>query len=182
MVSVGSASPQWFAVRVKSNREHVTALGLAGKGYDVFLPQYRRGPAGNGKSQAEVPLFPGYLFSRFDIQRRLPVLMLPGVVHIVGFGKTPVPVDEEELESLRVLVEAGLPLNPDEAYTVGQPVRIDRGPLAGASGIITGLQTRRLVISITLLQRSVSVVLDREWISPFPVDRVPAQRCQLGQA
>jgi transcription termination/antitermination protein NusG len=154
---------QWFALRVKSNREKVTFLGLSGKGYDVFLPQYR--PPANPPTEKERPLFPGYLFCRFDVKNRLPILTVPGLVHIVGIGNTPVPVDEQELESLRVLVHAGLPLNRDEPYVVGQAVRIDAGPLAGACGVVTGLRERRLVVSITLLQRSISVELRREWIS-----------------
>jgi transcriptional antiterminator NusG len=162
-VSNGS-SLEWFAIRVKSNRERITARGLCGKGYEVFLPQYRV-LRSRAKQVDERPLFPGYLFCRFDPGNRLPILTLPGVVHIVGFGKTLVPVDDSELESLRVLIEAGLPINPNESYTVGQKVRIEQGPLASASGVVMGLQDQRLVVSITLLQRSVSVVMEREWLS-----------------
>jgi transcription antitermination factor NusG len=144
----------WFALRVKSNRERVTAASLAGRGYDVFLPEYRR------------PLFPGYLFCRFDINDRFPVVSVPGIVHIVGLGKQPVPVDEAELDSLRIVVQAGLPVRPEAEYAVGQQIRIDRGPLAGASGIVTGLGPQYLLVTISLLQRSVSVALERDWISP----------------
>ncbi len=144
----------WFALRVKSNRERVTATSLAGKGYEVFLPECRR------------PLFPGYLFCRFDINDRLPVVSAPGILHIVGLGKQPVPVDEAELESLRIVVRAGLPVRPGTEYVVGQQIRIDRGPLAGASGIVTGLGPQYLLVTISLLQRSVSVALERDWIAP----------------
>jgi len=155
----------WFAIRVKSNRERVAQQHLTGKGYEVFLPVYSC-PRNDGRKPAiEMPLFPGYLFCRFDVTNRLPVLVVPGVVHIVGFGKQPVAVDESELESVRILIQAGLPLRPDEPYTIGQSVRIQKGPLAGAEGVILGLGEKRLVVSISLLQRSISVVLAREWIS-----------------
>jgi transcription termination/antitermination protein NusG len=153
---------EWYAIRVKSNRERVTSAGLSGKGYEVFLPEYSR--SGAAKATDRVPLFPGYLFCRFDVQNRLPVLILPGVIHIVSLGKTPAPVDAAELESLRVLLKAGLPINADEEYTVGDKVRIDEGPLAGAEGVIAGQKSQRLLVSITLLQRPVSVSLPREWI------------------
>jgi transcriptional antiterminator NusG len=153
----------WFAVRVKSNRERVTSLGLAGKGYEVFLPEYVRDKS-CGSSRPN-PLFPGYLFCRFDVNRRLPVLTVPGVVHIVGVGKTPLPVSEDEIGSLRVVVSAGLPIKTDEVYLVGDKVQIEDGPIAGASGVIVGQKSQRLLVSITLLQRSVSVALPREWIS-----------------
>ena len=149
----------WFAVRVKSNREKVTSLALTGKGYEVFFPECKR-PG----SRAESPLFPGYIFCRFDVHNRLPVLSLPGVVHIVGLGRPPVPVDERELESLKIVVNSDLPVTPEPEIAVGQPIRVERGPLAGAGGIVVGLGPHRLVVAISLLQRSVSVELDREWI------------------
>lgn len=151
----------WFALRVKSNRERVTAASLRGKDYEVFLPEFRR-----NQSRTESPLFPGYLFCRFDVYNRLPVVSLPGVVHIVGLGRTPVPVDEDELESLKIVVQAGLPVEPEPAPApaVGQSIRINRGPLAGAGGIVVGLRRDRLVVAVTLLQRAVSVELDLSWI------------------
>jgi len=94
-------------------------------------------------------------------------------VHIVGVGKTPIPVDAVELESLKLVVQAGLLVNPDEPYTVGEKVRIEQGPLAGAYGVVVGHKRERLVVSISLLQRSVSVVLSSEWIAPRSVSRCP---------
>ena len=155
-------SIQWFAVRVKSNREKITSLGLSGKGYEVFLPEYITGLApGSGRKD---PLFPGYLFCRFDVNRRLPVLTIPGVVHIVGLGKTPLPISEDEIVSLRAVVRSSIPINADEAYTVGAKVQIDRGPLSGVSGVVVGSQRKKLIVSITLLQRSISVELPQDWL------------------
>ena len=169
-------SIDWFAIRVKSNRERVTAQGLRGKGYEVFLPEYQQ-EVTSGKGR-EVALFPGYLFCRFDVTNRLPILTLPGVVHIVGLGKTPAPVDAEELESLKVVIQAGLALNPNEPYTLGEKVCVQEGPLAGASGIVVGHKSERLVVSISLLQRSVSVVLDCDWIAPKGTARAEAFRAK----
>jgi transcription antitermination factor NusG len=137
-----------------------------GKGYDVFLPEFRN--LRQKPAQSDRPLFPGYLFCRFDINNRLPILSLPGIVHIVGFGKRPVPVDDDELESLRVVVNAGLPLQREDRFQLGQPIRIERGPLAGAGGTVVALERHKLIVAITLLQRSVSVELEPEWISPEP--------------
>ena len=124
-----SDSTHWYALRVKSNRERVTALGLKGKGYPVFLPECKR--AADGPRQGETPLFPGYLFCRFDVNNRLPILTLPGMVRIVGFGKHPAPVDPDELESLKIVVLAGLPVQREECFAVGQPIRIPPRPACG---------------------------------------------------
>ena len=165
------ASLNWFAIRVKSNREYITSQSLIGRGYEVFLPLHTRQKKGSG-AEVRRPLLPGYLFCRFDVKDRLPVLTLPGIVHIVGSGKIPLPVDETELESLRVLIRTGLPVRTEERYTVGQKIRIVRGPLAGADGVVAGSKDQRLVVSITLLQRSVSVLLEPEWlVSAAVVDK-----------
>ncbi|HLK67802.1 MAG TPA: transcription termination/antitermination NusG family protein [Bryobacteraceae bacterium] len=166
---------QWFAIRVKSNREYITSQALTGKGYEVMLPTFRR--AGRGGSSGVVPLFPGYLFSRFDVTKRLPVLTTPGIVHIVGVGKTPVPIDEDELRSLRIVLDAGLPVRRDELYTVGQKVHIRKGPLCGAGGIVTDVQEHRFVVTISLLQRSISVLLEPDWIGADTPVKVSAPSC-----
>ncbi len=160
-------SSEWYAIRVKSNRERVTATALAGKGYEVFLPECKKATDGY-KSQLNNSLFPGYLFARFDLYHRLPILVIPSVVHIVGVGRTPMPIDAGEIESLRLVTEAGLPVNRDEPYTVGQKIVVAMGPLAGATGIITNIKDLKLVVSITLLQRSVSVAMQAEWITAQP--------------
>jgi transcription antitermination factor NusG len=96
----------WYAVRVRSNFEKTAAEFLEAREHDVFLPVYaaRRRWADRVK-EVKVPLFPGYVFCRFDAARPLPVLMAPGVVHIVSAGTQPVAVDPEELAAVRRMVE-----------------------------------------------------------------------------
>jgi transcription antitermination factor NusG len=91
------------------------------------------------------------------------------VVDLVGFGKTPEPVPDQEIERVRRMVESGLLVTPYPFLNVGQTVLIERGPLTGLEGILVELKgTRRLVVSINLLQRSVSAEVDRHWVRPAP--------------
>jgi transcription antitermination factor NusG len=157
----------WLAVQTRSRYENFAASHLTGVGYQVFLPAYQRRRQWSDRvKQIELPLFPGYLFCRFDPQNRLPVLSTPGVIQIVGIGKRPEPVAESEINAIQALVRSGLPSRPWTFSQVGQPVRIEHGPLAGAEGILTGLRGRhRLVLSVTLLQRAVAVEVDDAWVS-----------------
>jgi transcriptional antiterminator NusG len=160
-----STAFEWFAIRVKSNRERVSAMGLTGKGYEVFLPELQD-RSDSRSVPALRPLFPGYLFCRFNVEWRLPILTLPSIVHIVGVGKKPIPIEAEEIESLRILIQSRLEIDPNECFTPGQRVKVVRGPLIGASGVVTGFDDRhKLCLSITLLQRSLSVALSPEWLS-----------------
>lgn len=159
------SSVGWFAIRVKSNRDQVVTAGLADRGYETFLPKCRRGHGSDESARKLNPLFPGYVFSRFDITRRLPILMIPGVVHIVGIGRTPVAIPDDEIESIRLLVESDLPIAAEQYFQTGEAVRLDAGPLKGAMGTVTDRRRGLFVVSITLLQRSISVALSPEWLS-----------------
>ena len=151
----------WYAIRVMSNRERAVASLLQGKGFPVSLPLCRSRRNGTGRRKENV-LFPGYLFCSFDPNVLLPILCVPGVVHIVCRQRTPVPVDPIEMDAVRRLAEAGLHSEPCAWITVGERVRVREGPLAGAEGILAREGTRdRIVISISLLMRSVMVELDR---------------------
>lgn len=153
---------QWFAIRTRSNREWTTAGSLTGQGYETFLPLYQP-PGVRGGKRLEKPLFPGYLFCRFDVKQRLPILQNSGVVHIVSIGNAPAPLQDEEVESLKIAAQAPASLNRYPEFIVGDMVTVTTGPLKGARGTILRDGGDLLVISITLLQRSVSITISKEW-------------------
>jgi transcription antitermination factor NusG len=158
----------WFALRVKSRFEKKTALHLEGLGLEPFNPLYRsRRRWSDRTKEVDLPLFPGYVFCRFDPNDRLPVLQTPGVVSIVGFGGRPAPVDEEEIAAIQAIVRSGAPALPWPFLREGQRVRLVRGALRGLQGILLDVKSDcRLVVSVTLLQRSVAVEIDRGDVEP----------------
>ena len=160
----------WYAVRIQSRLGSVASATLRGKGYEEFLPLYRSRRRWSDRiKELDLPLFPGYLFCRFDVSDRLmPILTTPGVIGIVGAGKTPVPIGDEEIEAIRARLRSGLVVQPWPFLRVGSKVYIEGGPLAGVEGIISNTdKVYRLVVSVSLLQRSVAVEIDREWARPI---------------
>ena len=157
----------WFALDIRARHEKFVAAALFGKGFDVFLPQYRCKRRWSDRvKEVDAPLFPGYLFCRFNPNDRLPILKTPGVTQIVGYNHVPVPVDEHEITAVRRLVDSGVPNFPCAYLEVGSKVRIDAGALRGLEGILMDVKgKRRLVLSITLLQRSVAVEIDSDAVS-----------------
>src|SRR5512136_1888440 len=122
----------WYAVQVRPRHEKLVASALLSKGFEGFLPLYRCKHRWSDRiKEIELPLFSGYLFCRLDINRRLPVLVTPGVIRFVGIGKTPMPVDENEMSAVLAIVGAGLQAEPHPYIQAGQRVRIDRGTLSG---------------------------------------------------
>lgn len=162
--------PNWFAIRVKSNFERHVSLGLRGRGVEDYAPFYRRLRNYNGRiREVQLPLFPGYVFGRFDPNDRSPVVTVPGIVNIVGIGKVPAPVDPAELDAVRALMDSQLGAEPWPFVQAGQRMRIEKGPLKGLEGIVIAVRKNyRVVASVTLLQRSVSVEIDPGWVRGLP--------------
>ena len=167
----------WFALKTRSRYEHFVATMLRGKGYELFLPVYISQRRWSDRMKnLELPLFPGYLFCRLDPMDRLQVIVTPGVVQIVGSGKNPIPVADAEIEALQTAVKSGLPREPWPFVHIGQRVRVEGGPLCGLEGILTGFKGQhRLVLSVTLLQRSVALQVEQSWIRPIPQPQVRNQ-------
>jgi transcription antitermination factor NusG len=163
----------WFALQVRTRQEASVGDQLNGQGYERFLPLYKvRKRWSDRIKEVEAPLFPGYLFCRFDPHDRLPILKTPGVIQIIGFKDGPSAVDESEIRSIQKVVAAGVPHQPWPFLSAGDRVRIDSGPLGGLEGILTEVKrSHRLVLSVTLLQRSVAVEIDSALVTAIKISR-----------
>ena len=173
------ADARWFAVQVRPRGEKVIAQLLRFKGYEEFIPLYKSKRRGSDRIiDLELPLFPSYIFVRFSARAHGPIVTTPGVVRIVGYGKVPVAVENQEIDFLQKIVQSELVADPWPFVHVGERVHIAKGPLTGAEGIVLRLKNNwRLVVSVSLLQRSVAVEIDGNWITPS--DRA---RSSYGQA
>jgi transcription termination/antitermination protein NusG len=152
----------WFAVHTRARHEKKVNRALAEKNVETFLPlrevvsQWK-----DRKKKVLLPLFPGYLFVCMDPGDRYELLNTAGVIRILGNNGVPVPVSPEEIETTKRLIETGLRYEPFPYSIVGREVEVIRGPLEGAMGRI--LRTKgacRLILSVHLIRRSVSVEVD----------------------
>jgi transcription antitermination factor NusG len=163
-----TAEHPWYVLRVKSQREKIVASALRQRSYTEFLPLYVESHRWSDRvKEVQVPLFRGYVFCRFDVNYRLPILKVPGVIDIVGFGGVPQPVSEREVAALQAVVQSGLLMQSWPFLEKGHRVVIQRGPLRGVEGIVLETKgNRRLIISVNLLQRSVAVQIERGDVRP----------------
>jgi transcription antitermination factor NusG len=158
---------QWFALSTKPCHESAAATLLRQKSVDSLLPLYTAVRQwSDRKKKIRLPVFPGYVFSRFDFKRRAAILSTPGIRSIVAFGGIPAPVSEYEIASLKIMIESKLPLEPWPFLKTGDRVRVAFGPLKGCGGILIRGAKWRVVVGIELLQRSVSVEIPRDSIRP----------------
>lgn len=157
-----SGEQRWYAAYTCAKHEKRVAAELRARDVENFLPLYssmRRWK--DRRIQLELPLFPGYVFVRLALHDRLRVLQIPSVVRLVSFGGLPVALPGEEVEILRSCVAGQLRAEPFPFLTVGHRVRVIRGPLADAQGILIRKKgSYRVILSVKLICRSVAVEMN----------------------
>ncbi len=152
----------WFAVWTRARAEKAVFDQLQRKDIESFLPTVRRVSRWKDrKKEIDWPLFPGYCFARFDVQNSLAVLKCVGVAQIIMADGKPAPIPHPEIAAIQRLVQSELKADPCPFIHEGDQVEVLRGPLAGVVGRLVrkGPHTQ-LVLSITMINRAVSVVFD----------------------
>lgn len=160
--------PRWYAAYTSANHEKRVAEQLAARTIEHFLPSYASVRHWKDRRiTLQLPLFPGYVFVHMELRNRLQVLQIPGVARLVGFGGTPTPLPQDEIEALRDGLAGGLRAEPHPYLNVGRRTRIKQGPLAGLEGVLLRWKGNwRVVLSLDLIQRSVAVDVDAAMLEP----------------
>jgi transcription antitermination factor NusG len=165
------AELSWFALYVQVNHEKEVLKRLQQKSFDCYLPLMecwsRRQ---DRRKKVQLPLFPGYIFVHtvLDNYTNVNILKTPGSVCVLRSSEGPLPIPDVQIESLKTMLGSTLPLTPHSYLKEGDWVRVVRGSLEGCVGILLRQNPRkgRLVVSIDIIQRSVSVELNVEDVEP----------------
>jgi transcription antitermination factor NusG len=156
------AEPNWYAVYTCANHEKRIVTQFDERSIENFLPLYetvRRWK--DRRMRIALPLFPGYIFVRHSLRKRLDILQVPGVVRLVGFNNVAAPLPIEDIETLRNGLTRAYDAKPHPYLTIGRRVRVVHGPFDGLEGILLRRRGRlRVVLSIHLIMRSVAVDVD----------------------
>jgi len=158
----------WSAIFTHPRYEKKVAEHLTRHDVEAYLPTYtsKRRWRNRQHKSLELPLFPGYVFARVETRQRSQVLSTPGVLTILGDRRGSDLLPDRYIEALRT----GLKLSrilPHPQAVVGARVRIVAGPLAGIEGVLTEVRSRlRLVLTLGMIQQSVSVEVSRNEIEP----------------
>lgn len=158
---------RWHALQVRPKHERKVAASLREIGQQEFLPLLYDDRSTRG---GEGPLFPGYVFCKIDWLNGPRLYRIAGIIRVVGAGKTPVPIDDGEIDAIRRVVESCVEYQPCPFRKQGTPVQIARGPLAGITGTIMEPRSRQIVLSVSLMCRSVAVTIDPDlltWLEPL---------------
>jgi transcriptional antiterminator RfaH len=169
----GLSEIKWYAVHIRSNQEKKTAVFLEDRNVDFFLPTYTvQSKRSDRRITLNKPLFTGYLFVHIDVKSRdrIHVLEAPGTVRIVGFRDQIVPIPDEVIASLRILINFGADqVKPHPLVKVGRKVRVLTGSFRNAVGILHETKDRKpkLVVEVDFLGRGVSIPISPEQVEPI---------------
>ena len=167
---VHTETPNWHAVHTRSRHEKAVDVALAERDIETFLPLVRVPSARRDRrAEYDMPLFPGYLFVHIPHERGWEVKRTKGVARLLG----PRPLEysivpEQQIESIRTLVNSQLRLDPFPCLTVGRMVRVTRGLLKGAEGrLIERRGAIRLLVAIDLLGKAVTADIRADDVEPM---------------
>jgi transcription antitermination factor NusG len=168
-VTAGSRQPHWYAVWTRSRHEQVVADELIRRTIEVFLPTITRWSRWKDRKKSiRWPLFPGYCFARFVADDSLTVLKCAGVASIVSFDGAPAPIPPHEIDSIQRLVASELKFDPCPLLRTGAMVEVRHGALKGVVGrLVRKGSHARLVLSVDLIGRAVSVEVDAADVRPY---------------
>jgi transcription antitermination factor NusG len=158
----------WVAIQVRVRREELVASQLQMRGYEHFLPTFdQKLRRGNQIQMRKGPLFPGYLFCKFNAAAPLRIVTIPGVVRILGIPGKPHYLADKEIDEIRKIVVSGAVRGVLPKLEIGRPMLIVNGPLAGISGVLSTVRKHRLLISVTVLKRSIMVQMGPDDLAPI---------------
>lgn len=164
--------PSWYALHTKSRAENVVYDGLYKKSVEVFLPRItvpskRR----DRKKLIRVPLFPGYLFVKSDLNptHHLEIVKTAGAVKLLGNKQGPISVPDETIESLKIIVASDQPVSTGYHFNQGDRVLVVNGPFTGVVGIFERYAGQgRIVVFIEALSQFAAVEVDAEDVEKMP--------------
>jgi len=162
----------WYVLHTKSRFENVVNEGLQKKSFEAFLPKIRvKSKRRDRKLMIHVPLFPGYLFVRSNLNppEHLEILKTVGVVRMVGNRSGPIPVFDDTVESLKIMVTGGEEIITGTRFKKGDTIMVVEGPFAGVTGYFIRYRGKgRVVVNIEALGQFAAVDVDED-----DVERVP---------
>jgi transcription antitermination factor NusG len=169
VLPAASLEPRWYVVHTCSKHEKKVHEHLNLRNIEAFLPLYeslRRWK--DRRVRLQLPLFPSYVFVRIALKDQLRVVEIPSVVRLVGFNGSPTALRDDEVDILRNGLAHQLRAVPHPYLTAGRRVRIRKGPLLGAEGILLRVKSNfRVVLTIDCLLRSASFEVDLADVVPL---------------
>ncbi len=162
LFGLGVVEFPWFVAHTKSRAEKALARHLDASRIPFYLPLGERRIRRSGRSfVSTLPFFPGYVFLRGGAESRAVAVRSGSVVHFLAVSDQ--DLLDRELRQIRALQESGASLVVHPYLGPGDAIRIREGPFRDHFGVVVREKgATRLVVSVSMLRRSISVELERD--------------------
>lgn len=173
---------RWYCLKTQPKREKLAAGNLATlPDVEVFFPQARmEKKIRRVKQVVHEPIFPGYLFARFSLEKSLKsVCFSLGVAYLVKKGEDPAYVPDSVIAELESISDNGVVDLPTLPLQIGERVKVISGIFAGESLPVVELipSQHRVALLMDLLGGPHRIVIDEDQIEPprhhNPLARIP---------
>ena len=162
----------WYVLHTKSRFENVVYDGLIKKSMEVFLPKIQvRSKRRDRRVMIKAPLFPGYLFVKTDLNpyEHIEIVKTTGAVRLIGNKEGPVPVPEENITSLKIMVACTNEISTGRQFKKGDKVIVVGGPFAGVTGVFARYRGKsRVIVTIEALGQFAGVDVEENDIELLP--------------
>jgi transcriptional antiterminator RfaH len=159
----------WYAVSTKPHQEKQAESHVRQCGIECFLPLLKTSKIIRRTRKTVIePLFPGYLFARFDLSRHYrAVSYSTGVRKIVEFGSGPVELDPIIIDAIKERLNDGYVTVKSERFKMGQIVHIKGGPLTGIEAVFMRAMTdrNRVLLLLNTLGFHAKLTMDMDQVS-----------------
>ncbi len=163
---------KWYVLHTKSRFENVVTEGLTKKSLEVFLPKIQvQSRRKDRKLLIRVPLFPGYVFVKTDLNpyQHLEIVKTVGAVRLIGNKTGPVPVRDETVTSLQIMIATDHSISTGSRLKRGDRVMVVNGPFTGVTGIFIRYKSQsRVVVNIEALGQYAAVDVDQDDVEKIP--------------
>jgi transcription antitermination factor NusG len=162
-------SPQeqrWYVAYTYPRHEKSVADQLAKKSVECFLPTISKNSRWKDRNvTTEVPLFPGYVFTRIAQNERLQVVSISGIVRMLSFNEVPVSVCDDEIQAIRICVTRGAKLTAHHFIAIGERVRVKEGIFQGVEGFVSRHHSGcSLVVTVALIQQAAALEIEESYL------------------
>ena len=164
--------PEWYVVHTKNRFENVVFESLQKKSLQTFLPKILvRSKRKDRRKMIRVPLFPGYLFVKTDLNpsEHLEIVKTTGAVKLIGNKTGPISVPDEIVDSLKIIVAAENKVITGSRFQKGDRVMVVAGPFTGVTGIFSRYKGQgRVIVHIDALGQFAAVDVSEDDVEKMP--------------
>ena len=153
----------WYVIQTKPKKETEAESYLLTKGVEAFNPLMETFALRSGRMSKELkPLFPGYIFGKFDLDENYPLVRWArGVKKVLGFGGYPTPISEEAVEIIKERADTQGVVRLKHHFEADDVIRIKGGPLKDLLGIferwISDSERVRILLNLMGYQPAIEI-------------------------